>query len=142
MVETIVRASDRAFWHKPQVGGHSTGVQWDDWQPLGGVFSSGPAAVLNTDNMLEVFGRGADRGVWHKTQYMNANGTVSWSRWTSLGGLVSTTPQVRMTHDGLLHLFVRGVDKNVWYKPQQVVNDSIVFGTWRSLGGNSRSFAC
>ena len=69
-----------------------------------------------------------------------------------------------MTHDGLLHLFVRGVDKNIWYKPQQVaratptrratsasrlslrfrqvVNDSIVFGSWRTLGGNSRSFAC
>jgi len=92
--------------------------------------------------MLELFGRGADRGVWHKAQYMTANGTTSWSRWTSLGGLVSTAPVARMSRDGLIHLFVRGVDKSIWYKPQSVVNDTIVFGTWKSLGGNARSFAC
>jgi len=142
LVEAIVRASDKGFWHRGQIAGHSIGVKWREWEPLGGVFASGPASVLNSDNMLEIFGRGADKGVWHKRQYTNINGSVSWTRWTPLGGLVSTGPQVRMTRDGLLHLFVRGVDANIWYKLQQVVNDTVQFGQWKPLGGNTRSFAC
>ena len=142
LVEAIVRASDKAFWHRGQIAGHSIGVKWRDWEPLGGIFASGPASVLNSDQMLEVFGRGADKGVWHKRQYTNVNGSVSWTRWTPLGGLVSTGPQVRMTRDGLLHVFVRGVDANIWYKSQLVVNDTVQFGQWKALGGNTRSFAC
>ena len=142
LVEAIVRASDKGFWHRGQIAGHSIGVKWRDWEPLGGIFASGPASVLNSDAMLEVFGRGADKGVWHKRQYTNVNGSVSWTRWTPLGGLVSTGPQVRMTRDGLLHLFVRGVDANIWYKSQLVVNDTVQFGQWKALGGNTRSFAC
>ena len=142
LVESIVRASDKAFWHRGQIAGHSIGVKWRDWEPLGGIFASGPASVLNSDQMLEVFGRGADKGVWHKRQYTNVNGSVSWTRWTPLGGLVSTGPSVRMTRDGLLHLFVRGVDANIWYKSQAVVNDTVQFGQWKPLGGNTRSFAC
>ena len=142
LVEAIVRASDKGFWHRGQIAGHSIGVKWRDWEPLGGIFASGPASVLNSDAMLEVFGRGADKGVWHKRQYTNVNGSVSWTRWTPLGGLVSTGPQVRMTRDGLLHVFVRGVDANIWYKSQLVVNDTVQFGQWKALGGNTRSFAC
>ncbi|MGB0824003.1 MAG: hypothetical protein ACPGSK_07700, partial [Alphaproteobacteria bacterium] len=44
------------------------------------LLASGPASVLNSDQMLEVFGRGADKGVWHKRQYTNVNGSVSWTR--------------------------------------------------------------
>jgi len=142
LLEIFVRASDKAFWYKHQSAGHDKGVKWNEWAPLGGIFASGPSAVLNADNLVEVFGRGADKGVWHKSQFVNSNGTVTWGRWTSLGGMVSTGVGVKMTYDGLLHVFVRGVDKNIWYKYQSVANDTISFGSWKSLGGNARAFPC
>jgi len=142
LLEIFVRASDKAFWYKYQSAGHEKGVKWNDWAPLGGVFASGPSAVLNADNLVEVFGRGADKGIWHKAQFVNQNGTVAWGKWTSLGGMVSTGPAVKLSADGLVNVFVRGVDKNIWHKAQKVVNDTISFGAWKSLGGNAKSFAC
>lgn len=142
LVETIVRASDKGYWHKGQAGSHAAGVWWKEWVPLGGIFASGPAAVLNANSMLEVFGRGPDRGIWHKRQYMSITGNTSWTRWTPLGGLTSTGPTVRMTRDGMIHLFVRGVDKSIWYKSQALVNETLQFGAWKLLGGNTRAFSC
>ena len=61
---------------------------------------------------------------------------------TPLGGLTSTGPTVRMTRDGMIHLFVRGVDKSIWYKSQALVNETLQFGAWKLLGGNTRAFSC
>jgi len=141
LLEVFVRASDKAYWQKFQVAGHDKGVSWDDWTPLGGVFSSGPTGILNMDGLLDVFGRGPDKAVWHKGQ-AHVNGTVNWNRWNSLGGMVSTGVSVAARADGLLEIFARGVDKNIWHKSQILANGTLSFGAWKFLGGSTRSFPC
>lgn len=141
LLEVYVRASDKAFWQKFQIAGHDKGVSWDDWVPLGGVFSSGPEAILNMDGLLDVFGRGPDKAIWHKGQ-SHINGTVVWNRWNSLGGMTSTGPAVVQRADGLLEVFVRGVDKNIWHKSQILANGTLSFGPWKFLGGSTKSFPC
>merc|ERR1711988_1019961 len=141
LLEVYVRASDKAFWQKFQIAGHDKGVSWDDWVPLGGVFSSGPEAILNMDGLLDVFGRGPDKAIWHKGQ-SHINGTVVWNRWNSLGGMTSTGPAVVQRADGLLEVFVRGVDKNIGHESQILANGTLSFGPWKFLGGSTKSFPC
>merc|ERR1712048_1068934 len=150
LLDVYVRASDKAFWHRSQVASVPTAermVDWKEWRSLGGVFASGPGAVINGDGLLETFGRGADKAIWHKKQVVS-DGLLSWSPWTSLRGITSTGPAVRVRPDGMVDMFARGVDKQIWYKGQtlQSVNNtaSAVFGVWKSMDGSvlSESFAC
>jgi len=150
LLDIYVRASDKAFWHRSQVASIPTAdrmVDWKEWRSLGGVFASGPGAVINGEGLLETFGRGADKAIWHKKQVVS-DGMLSWSAWNSLRGITSTGPAVRVRPDGLVDMFARGVDKQVWYKGQslQSVNNtaSAVFGVWKSMDGSvlAESFAC
>merc|ERR1712226_1829963 len=73
LLEIFVRASDKAFWHRCQVASlpsYEREVDWNEWQSLGGVFSSGPSSVLNGDGLIETYGRGADKAVWRKNQFL------------------------------------------------------------------------
>ena len=129
-------------------------VDWKEWRSLGGVFASGPGAVINGDGLLETFGRGADKAIWHKKQVPTAHdpleahthaptrtdttlthtthaqvvadGMLTWSAWNSLRGITSTGPGVRVRPDGMVDMFARGVDKQIWYKGQslQSVNNT------------------
>jgi len=150
LLDVYVRASDKAFWHRSQVASVPTAermVDWKEWRSLGGVFASGPGAVINGDGLLETFGRGADKAIWHKKQVV-ADGVLTWSTWNSLRGITSTGPGVRVRPDGMVDMFARGVDKQIWYKGQslQSVNNtaSAVFGVWKSMDGSvlSEAFAC
>lgn len=141
LLEIFARGSDKAYWHTYQVAGHDKGVSWREWTPLGGVFSSGPEAILNMDGLMDVFGRGPDKAIWHKGQ-SHVNGTVTWNRWSSLGGVVSTGATVVQRADGLLEVFARGTDKNIWHKSQVIANGTLSFGNWKFLGGSTRSFPC
>lgn len=163
LVETIVRAADKSFWHKGQIvspsaissagtvaGGAPRAVKWGEWRQLGGIFTSSPVAVVNEDNLMQVFGRSSDQQILYLAQTNQPNGTVAWGNWSSLSSLgggnappIATSPAVRMTKEGLLNVFVRGADRSIYYMQQQMVNDTAVFnGTWKSLGGNWRTFAC
>jgi len=145
LLEIFVRASDKAYWHRCQIASlpsNEREVDWNEWQSLGGVFSSGPAAILNGDGLIEAFGRGADKAIWWKSQYL-VDGVPKWSNWLSLRGITSTGPAVRVRSDGLLDVFVRGVDKQIWVKSQEGGN-STQFSVWKSLDGSvlSEAYAC
>jgi hypothetical protein len=149
LLEVFVRASDKAYWHRSQIASLPTterALDWDDWQSLGGVFSSGPSTVVNSEGFVEAFGRGADKAIWRKSQYL-ADGAVKWSKWVSLRGITSTGPAVRVRGDGLMEVFVRGVDKQIWSKSQEIAPNSTMsaeFGVWRSFSGSvlSEAFMC
>merc|ERR1712199_32293 len=98
LLEIFVRASDKAFWHRCQVASlpsFEREVDWNEWQSLGGVFSSGPSAVLNGDGLIETYGRGADKAVWRKNQFL-VDGIPKWTNWVSLRGITSAGPTVRV----------------------------------------------
>eukprot|EP00299_Pterocystis_sp_00344_P012528 c6026_g1_i1.p1 GENE.c6026_g1_i1~~c6026_g1_i1.p1 ORF type:complete len:387 (-),score=74.40 c6026_g1_i1:34-1194(-) len=146
LLEIFVRASDKAYWHRSQVASLPPGehaVSWNEWQSLGGVFSSGPSAVVNGEGLVEAFGRGADKAVWRKSQYL-VDGVPKWSNWASLTGITSTGPAVRVRGDGLVDVYVRGVDKQIWLKSQSFFKNSTKFENWRSMDGSvlAEAFAC
>lgn len=146
LLEIFVRASDKAYWHRTQVASlppNQREVDWNDWQSLGGVFSSGPSSVVNGDGLIETYGRGADKAIWRKSQYI-VDGVAKWSNWVSLRGITSTGPAVRVRQDGILDVYSRGVDKQIWVKSQTLTGNSTEFGVWRSMDGSvlADSFAC
>jgi hypothetical protein len=148
LLEIFVRASDKAYWHRCQIASlpssNDREVDWNEWQSLGGVFSSGPSSVLNGDGLIETFGRGADKAVWWKSQYL-VDGLPKWSNWVSLRGITSTGPAVRVRGDGLSDVFARGVDKVVWRKSQYLdANATLQYDVWTSLDASVKAepFAC
>jgi len=148
LLEIFVRASDKAYWHRSQTASLPPAereLDWNDWQSLGGVFSSGPATVINGEGLLEAYGRGADKAIWRKTQYA-ADGVLKWSKWVSLRGITSTGPATRVRGDGLLDVYVRGVDKQIWTKSQYLNANSTAgeFGVWKAHSGTvlSEAFMC
>lgn len=150
LLNIVVRASDKAYWHKFQVPNHAgvcsnctdNGVSWSDWNCLGGIFSSGPSVSLSSDGTVELFGRGPDKALWHKGEFYDGT-DLAWKRWTSLGGLLSTGPEVATRADGLLEVFARGLDKNIWHKAQEVTtNGTLTYRSWSLLGGSTKSFPC
>jgi len=146
LLEIFVRASDKAYWHRTQVASLPTAereLDWNDWQSLGGVFSSGPSSVINGEGFIETYGRGADKAIWRKSQSM-AEGNLKWSKWESLRGITSTGPAVRVRGDGLLDIYVRGVDKQIWVKSQNLNGNSTAFDVWKSHSGSvlSEAFMC
>jgi len=146
LLEIFVRASDKAYWHRSQVASlppNEREVDWNEWQSLGGVFSSGPSSLFNGEGLIETFGRGADKAIWRKSQFL-VDGIPKWSNWVSLRGITSTGPSVRVRSDGLVDVYVRGVDKQIWAKSQRLTGNSTEFGTWesRSNGVLSEAFSC
>jgi hypothetical protein len=55
-----------------------------DWEPLGGVFNSPPAAVSWGPNRLDIFGLGTDNSMYHK--YWANGWGPSQTDWEALGG--------------------------------------------------------
>jgi len=146
LLEVYVRGADKAIWRKHQkvnatVTPH---VHWSHWETLGGVFSSGPASVVNLDGLVDVFGRGTDKSIWHKKQtYRDGGAEVAWKPWEALGGMLSTAPSVVKEEESLLHVFSRGIDKGIWHKMQvEGVNGTVSWSRWQSLGGLTRKFEC
>jgi len=146
LLEIFVRASDKAYWHRCQVASLPTTereVAWNEWQSLGGVFSSGPSACINEEGLVEVFGRGADKAVWRKSQ-QSVDGISKWTNWESLRGITSTGPTVRIRNDGLLEVYTRGIDKQIWLKSEAITGNTTEFGVWRSMDSSvlTEEFAC
>jgi hypothetical protein len=146
LLEIFVRASDKAYWHRCQVASlppNEREVDWNEWQSLGGVFSSGPSAVVNGDGLIEAFGRGADKAIWHKSQYL-VDGLPRWTNWNSIRGITSTGPSLRVRQDGLVDVYVRGVDKQIWEKTQFFTGNTTQFNSWVAMEGSvhAESFAC
>ncbi len=54
------------------------------WASLGGYLTSSPAAVSQTNGVIDAFVRGSNGSLYEKT---TTNGESSWSSWTSIGGM-------------------------------------------------------
>ena len=57
------------------------GTSWSNWQSLGGVLTSSPAATSRNSGGMTVFVRGNDGGIWSR-DYVGG----SWGNWVSIGG--------------------------------------------------------
>ena len=59
-LDVFVRGTDNALYHK-----YWNGRQWIDWENLGGVLTSAPAAVSWGPNRIDVFARGQNQNLIH-----------------------------------------------------------------------------
>jgi hypothetical protein len=133
-LELYALGEDRSLLHKRQLcsGG------WTKWTSMGGVFSSGPAVLLNNDAETEIFITGADKAIWHKKS-TNRNST-EFTAFRSMGGRFSTGPSATTDSEGLIHVVVRGVDRALWHMMQKREADgTLSWGEWTSLGGTLTS---
>jgi hypothetical protein len=111
---------------------------WDDlersdlspWQPLGGTFTSAPAAIAWTSDRIDIFGIGLDHAMYTKT----CVGEQWTNDWLSLGGSF-TSAAALVTRGKLLDIFARGADFTL--RGNQT-NGTNWFG-WQNHGGNLAS---
>jgi len=94
----------------------TTTVAVADYDNLGGILTSAPAACSWGEGRLDVFARGIAGNVWHKWY-----GPGGWSAWTDLGGFVKagTDPAAVAWSDsagGHFDVFVIGPNDHIWQK--------------------------
>lgn len=124
MIRTIIRFVLENIGEQPAAG-------WSEWEDLGGVLTSAPAAVSWGPNRIDVFVRGQNNSLWHKWW----DGS-RWSEWEDLGGGVITSgPGAASTASNRLEVFARGANNQLLFRTW----NGITWSGWRSLGGEITS---
>lgn len=85
-------------------------MAWSDWENLGGIITSSPAAVSWDDDRIDVFAAGTNNHLYHKWY------DEGWSDWEDLGGVIMGAPSVASWDEGRLDVFVRGTDNALYHK--------------------------
>lgn len=102
------------------------GVNFGDWQPLGGLATSAPALAVH-DGQLSIFARGSDNAV-----YVSQSGDgVTFTPWRSLGGVLTGAPAAT-SFNGQLLVFAAGRDGALYVTSSATGSN---FSAWQSLGG-------
>jgi hypothetical protein len=101
-----------------------------DWSSLGGILTSGPAAV-GVDNDVYIAVRGADKDPsMIRSLYIR---TLT-KGWLNIGGLGTSSPEIAATtNEPRITVCVRGNDEACWEKTLNVVLN--VWSAWKSMGG-------
>ena len=92
------------------------------WQGLGGMFASGPGAVMLDDGRVQVFAVGVDQALWYLlsegTDWEMNGSAYNWQRVASDGmdpGVRPVSaPTAVQTAPGVIRVFVRGSDDALW----------------------------
>lgn len=122
-MDVFVRGKNDALWHRWSEG------RSENWEELGGVLSSAPAAVSWGRDRIDVFARGRDDALWH-TWYDRRR----WHAWHSLGGKLTSAPTVASWEEGRLDIFARGEDGTL-----QHMSWEGRWSAWNDLGGTLTS---
>jgi len=142
MTVLTARGMDKSFYIKKQTS-DADGVEWGKWEPVGGLWSSGPTVLSPYSDTIELFGLGLDLSVWHKVYTSNADGDYFWSAPECLQGRFSSGVSLAKDTSGLLQVFTRGFDQALWMKKQYPDNNNVAaWGNWTSLGGAVLTYPC
>lgn len=137
-----VRGMDKSFYLKKQTN-DVDGVEWGLWEPVGGLWSSGPTVLSPNSDTLDLFGLGLDLSVWHKVYSTNSDGEMFWSAPECLQGRFSSSVSVAKDTSGQMHVFTRGFDQAIWFKSQSPDSNNVAeWGNWTSLGGAMLHYPC
>merc|ERR1712226_359821 len=142
MTVVTARGMDKSFYMKKQTN-DVDGVEWGQWDPVGGLWTSGPTVLSPNSDTVDLFGLGLDLSVWHKVYSSNADGGMFWSAPECLQGRFSSSVSVAKDTSGQMHVFTRGFDQAIWYKSQSPdANNVATWGNWTSLGGAMLHYPC
>ncbi|KAK0710261.1 hypothetical protein B0T26DRAFT_724432 [Lasiosphaeria miniovina] len=97
----------KAFWDGAAAAGG-----WIEWEDLGGIFVSPPAAVSWGPDRVHIFGLGTDNAMWHKAW----DGSAWTADWESLGGIFNSPPAVVSWGPDRVDVFGLGTDNAMWHK--------------------------
>lgn len=120
-LDTFVRGTDGALWHK-----WWDGANWGGFESLDGQIIDAPEVVSWGANRLDVFARGTDGALWHKWW-----DGAHWGGFESLGGLIFGRPKAVAWGPNRLDVFAQGSDGALWHRWW----DGQAWGGWESLGG-------
>jgi hypothetical protein len=113
----------------------ASAAEWSAWSPLGGQFTSDPAATLASNGRLVAFGRGLNGHVWSRLQ----NSDYSWGGWYDRGapgtGIVGDVDVVKAAN-GQLVVFARDADNQIQHMWQTADGG---WSAWSPLGGQFTS---
>ncbi len=98
------RADGGGIWQLVHAGG------WGAWTLVGGLATSGPAAVSVADGKVDLFVRGGDGGLAHVAFRDGA-----WGSWRRLGGALTSAPSV-LVIDDVAHVYARAHDNSLILK--------------------------
>jgi hypothetical protein len=88
-IDVFAIGTDQQMWTKVYSDGQwSGGPTYTGWWPLGGYFTSSPAAGSLGPGHLDLAGRGYDGQVYHSWW------GGQWSPWVPLGGMLTSAPAV------------------------------------------------
>jgi hypothetical protein len=84
-LELVSRSRASGLLHKSWDGSSWQPPNPDDWENLGGIFTSPPAVATWGPDRLDIFGLGTDRDMWHKS-WDGSSWQPSQTDWEPLGG--------------------------------------------------------
>jgi len=133
------RGKDSAVWEKRQFA-NGTEAVWGEWTNLGGIVTSDVAAVVDAEGITHLFARGVDGNLWAMTQHLEDDASLTWVSWSKISEqpiyLSShATVVARLNAQNLVEVIVRGADKAYWHIRQTIVNSTVSWSSWKSLGG-------
>jgi len=141
MTVLTARGIDKQYYMKKQTSDFD-GVEWGQWESVGGLWSSGPTVLSPFGDRIEVFGIGLDLSPWHKV-LSEIDGEMAWSASTCLQGRFSSGVSLAKDTSGLMHIFTRGFDQAIWYKREEPdSSNTAVWGNWTTLGGSTLTYPC
>jgi hypothetical protein len=105
-----------------------------DWEPLGGVFNSAPAAVSRGSNRIDIFVLGSANQMYHKT-WDGSAWLPSPTDWEPLGGVFNSPPAIASWGNNRLDIFALGTDNQMYHKAWDGSNWLPSPTGWDALGG-------
>ncbi|OPY52742.1 MAG: hypothetical protein A4E49_01693 [Methanosaeta sp. PtaU1.Bin112] len=127
------RSSDNALWMCDiDLVASPSGKLESAWSSLGGIITSNPYVVFDTNGNIHTFARGGDNGLWDN-EGIWANGVYTHD-WHSLGGVITSDPKPLMNpNTAKIDIAVQGADGALWVN-RMGSNNPADFD-WYGLGG-------
>ncbi|KAF2477381.1 uncharacterized protein BDR25DRAFT_249312 [Lindgomyces ingoldianus] len=109
--------------------------EWNDWEALGGNFTSDVAVLVSSTNRVDIFGLDSSGNLVN--QYWTSSGTNTWMKqWDSLNGTFNSAPVVTL-FDGKAAIYAVGTDDEIYHHVTVCQLTDCIWQknvTWVSLG--------
>jgi len=144
LLEVYARFADKSLWRL----GHEASfeqcfVGWGQWHMVGGLLAGPPAVGMSMlHGASVVFARQADKQLYYKTQVLGHNGTEFEPDWKLMHGAFGSGPSLVQKSSGLFEVLMQGVDRQIYHSAQTERGAFFGFGSFNTLGGRTRQFAC
>jgi hypothetical protein len=139
-IDVFVLGIDYQMYHKA-ISGSAWPPSTQEWEPLGGVFTSPPLVASWGPNRMDIVGLGTDNGMYHKA-WDGSQWRPSRTDWEPLGGIFIYEPAIVATVYILpapsphqLDIFGVGTDKQMYHKAWDGTKWLPSPTDWEPIGG-------